>query len=82
MKYAKLINNYPAYAPNPIHYKRYIVANPSVKMLTELGYKPVEYSPTPDFDPDTGYYWAEKWYETDTHIIQSWEQLPIEPVER
>lgn len=82
MYYAKLIDGFPSYAPNPIHYKGYVIGNPPGKILTALGYKPVEYSSMPDFDPKEGHYWAEKWLETDTRIVQSWEQLPIEPIER
>lgn len=71
MKYAKLIDNFPAYAPNPILIDGFYISNPPGEFYTELGYKPVVYSDKPS-DPPAGFYWAEHWAEDDTNIVQSW----------
>lgn len=40
MKYAKLINNYPAYAPNPILHNGLWYGNPPGEIYEAEGYKP------------------------------------------
>ena len=82
MKYAKLINNFPVYAPNPILLDGFWVGNPPDGDYTKLGYKPVVYSDKPA-DPPIGYYWTERWTEDDTNIVQTWvleqyEDIPAE----
>lgn len=82
MIYAKLINNSPVYAPNPILVDGSYIGNPPGEVYTSEGYKPVVYSDKPA-DPPMGYYWAERWTEDDTNIMQTWvleqyEDIPAE----
>ena len=81
MRYAKLIDGYPQYAPNPIHYDRIWRCNPPDSVYLEQGYKPVTESPFPDTDAQPGFRWQMRWEETDEAIIQTWEQLAIPPDE-
>lgn len=71
MRYAKLINNSPVYAPNPILLDGFYVGNPPDGDYTKLGYKPVMYSPAPE-PAEPGYYWREGWTETTNEIQQTW----------
>lgn len=71
MKYAKLINNYPQYAPNPILHNGLWYGNPPGEIYEAEGYKPVVYSEPPR-DAPSGYQWNEAWGETDTEIVQDW----------
>ena len=71
MKYAKLINNYPTYAPNPILHNGSYIGNPPGSVYEAEGYKPVRYTDPPT-EPGEGYQWSETWSETDTEIVQGW----------
>ena len=71
MKYAKLINSYPTYAPNPILHNGLWYGNPPGSVYLAEGYKPVVYADVPGEDP-VGYYWAETWAEEDGNIQQGW----------
>lgn len=71
MEYAKLINNFPAYAPNPILHNGLWYGNPPTEIYTAKGYKPVRYTDPPT-EPREGYQWAETWSETDTEIVEGW----------
>lgn len=71
MRYAKLLNNYPAYAPNPILHDGLWFGNPPGGIYGAEGYKPVRYAPPPT-EPGEGYQWSETWSETETEIVQSW----------
>ena len=71
MKYAKLINDSPVYAPNPIKIDRTWWCNPPDSIYTEQGYKPVVYSDPPSEAP-AGHQWTETWSEEDGSIIQGW----------
>ena len=71
MRYAKLINNFPSYAPNPILVDGAYIGNPPGSVYEEQGYKPVVYSDKPA-DPPMGYYWAERWTEDGANIVQTW----------
>lgn len=71
MKYAKLINNFPAYAPNPILIDGSYIGNPPTSIYEAEGYKPVKNTDQPEPIGD-GYY-METWTETETEIVQSWE---------
>lgn len=70
MRYAKLIDGYPSYAPNPILVDGVYIGNPPDSVYEAEGYKPVVYSDKPA-DPPVGYYWAERWIEDDV-IMQTW----------
>lgn len=71
MKYAKLINNFPVYATNPIKHDGYWYGNPSAMIYEAEGYKPVRYT-VPPTEPGEGYQWSETWSETATEIVQGW----------
>lgn len=71
MKYAKLINSYPTYAPNPILHNGLWHGNPPGSVYEAEGYKPVVYSDPPT-EPAEGYQWQETWSETETEIVQGW----------
>lgn len=71
MRYAKLINNYPSYAPNPIVVNDFRIGNPPASLLLEQGYKPVVYTDPPGEAP-SGFQWSEIWSEDDFNIQQGW----------
>ena len=71
MKYAKLINNYPTYAPNPILVGDNWIGNPPGEVYEAEGYKPVTYTEPPT-EPGEGYQWVESWSETAEEIVQGW----------
>lgn len=71
MKYAKLINSYPTYAPNPILHNGFWYGNPPGEIYEAEGYKPVHYTEPPT-EPREGYQWSEVWSETETEIVQGW----------
>lgn len=74
MKYAKLINNFPAYAPNPITVDGVRIGNPPAEVYEALGYKPVIYADPPE--PEPGFVAVPHWEETevmgDAVIAQIW----------
>ena len=76
MKYAKLIDNYPVYAPNPIIVGGRRKANPKPELLFSMGYRPVYYGELPEC-PE-GYHYTENWSynEQETEI---WCTYGIEP---
>lgn len=76
-KYAKLVNNYPQFAPNPILHKNTWIGNPSDETYESEGYKLVIYTDIPQ--APEGYYYKEKWNETDNTIIQDWELVELPP---
>lgn len=78
MRYAKLINNSPVYAPNPILVDGVYIGNPPGEVYEAEGYKPVVYSDPPS-DPPAGYQWTETWSEEQGNIQQGWvlEKTPI-----
>lgn len=78
MRYAKLINNVPAYAPNPIKHAGLWYGNPPAEVYLAKGYKPVVYTEPPT-EPTEGYQWVETWSETESEIVQRWVlvEMPI-----
>ena len=76
MRYAKLINNSPVYAPNPILVDGSYIGNPPGSVYGAEGYKPVVYSDLPGPAP-AGYQWTESWSEGDGNIVQSWVLVEI-----
>ena len=76
MRYAKLIDGRPVYAPNPILHNGLWFGNPPGSVYEADGYKPVQYTDPPG-EPDEGYQWVEKWVETETTILQGWEQVLV-----
>lgn len=71
MRYAKLINNSPSFAPNPILHAGLWHGNPPGSVYEAEGYKPVRFTEPPT-EPGEGYQWSETWSETDTEIVQGW----------
>ena len=76
MKYAKLIDNFPSYAPNPILIDGSYIGNPPGSVYEAEGYKPVVYSDPPG-DAPAGYQWTETWSEEDGNIQQGWVLVEI-----
>lgn len=71
MKYAKLIDGSPVYAPRKIRIGNMIYYNPKPAMLLSLGYKPVTFT-QPAEDPLEGFHWEAVWTETEDQIIEDW----------
>lgn len=76
MMYAKLINNFPVYAPNPILHNGLWYGNPPGSVYEAEGYKPVRYT-DPSMEPTEGYQWNETWSETAEEIVQGWELVEV-----
>lgn len=76
MRYAKLINNYPQYAPNPILHNGLWYGNPPGSVYEAEGYKQVRFTDPPT-EPAEGYQWSETWSETATEIVQGWELVEV-----
>lgn len=70
MRYAKLINGNPQFAPNPILRDGLWYGNPPSEVYEADGYKQVEYTNQPE-SPSTGW-WVETWTETEDAIVQGW----------
>ena len=71
MRYAKLNNNRPIYAPNPIKHDGLWYGNPPASVYEAEGYKPVVYADDPGEAP-SGFQWSEIWSEDDFNIQQGW----------
>ena len=81
--YAKLVGGYLEYLRLPVELQSPLIINgvthPAGAHLStnddaaikELGYKPVTRTAMPTRE---GYYYTEKWMETDTAIVQEWEE--------
>ena len=81
--YAKLAGGYLEYLRLPVELQSPLIINgvthPAGTYLStddntairQLGYKPVTRTATPTRE---GYYYTEKWTETDTAIVQGWEE--------
>lgn len=81
MRYAKLIDGYPSYAPNPIKHNGLWYGNPPPEIYLAEGYKPVTFTEPPE--TDIGYTAVEGWAETETEILQTWEivEAEVDPAE-
>lgn len=77
MRYAKLLNDYPSYAPRRLRIGSVIVYNPTDAQLLSEGYLPVIETLMPDVDAQ--HYAAPHWSEQNNQIVQSWtvEEIPI-----
>ena len=71
MRYAKLINDDPSYAPNPILLDGVRIGNPPAELYLGEGFKPVQYTDRPE--PQGAGRYIEKWAETEEAIVQGWE---------
>lgn len=75
MRYAKLINNYPSYAPRRMIIGDKWVYNPTQEQLTELGYLPVVESEPPETDEQ--HYAVASWRIVNDEIVEEWSVLEI-----
>lgn len=90
--YGKLVDGYPQYLRLPIcltepitidaitHLAGAYLSTDDDTAIRQLGYKPVTRTAMPTRE---GYYYTEKWTETDTAIVQEWEEYeqPNEVIE-
>lgn len=74
MIYAKLIDGFPVYAPNPIIIDDRQIGNPPGEVYEAEGYKPVRYTDPPE--PEPGYIAVPGWNETAEAITQTWAVEP------
>ena len=70
MKYAKLIDGYPSYAPNPILHDGNYIGNPPGEVYEAEGYKAVRYTDPPVVAE--GFVAVPGWEEQDEEIVQVW----------
>lgn len=70
MRYAKLIDGVPSYAPNPIKHNGLWYGNPPAEIYAAEGYKPVVLYDEPD--PLGDGHWEEAWNEDNLSIYMSW----------
>lgn len=70
MKYAKLIEGRPVFAPNPIIVEGFLVGNPPADIYTAQGYKPVVVLDQTEAQGDG--YFSETWEDNGTEIVQGW----------
>jgi hypothetical protein len=71
MRYAKLIDGFPIYAPNPILHNGSRIGNPTPEVYLAEGYKPVIFYDEPE--PLGVGRWEEVWTEDAQNIYRSWE---------
>lgn len=71
--FAKLIDNSPSFAPNPIRIEDNYIGNPPDEVYTNEGYKSVQYIEYPQDPIGENYYWEEVWKEIDNIIMRDWE---------
>lgn len=70
-RYAKLANNYPQFAPNPIIINGRALGNPPGEIYLEQGWLPVRFTEAPEAEP--GWHYEETWAEESGEIVQGWE---------
>lgn len=70
MRYAKLIDGFPSYAPNPILHDGLWYGNHPPEIYLAEGYKPVSLTDQPE--PQGVGWWVETWAETEDAIVQGW----------
>ena len=75
MRYAKLINNYPSYAPRLLRIGSAWVYNPTDAQLLAEGYLPVIETEPPE--TDDRHYADPRYVERDGQIVQEWELVEI-----
>lgn len=71
MKYAKLLDGKPVFAPNPIRHNGLWYGNPPGSVYEADGYKPVRFTEPPT--PEPGYIAVPGWEETEEEIVQTWD---------
>ena len=76
-KYGKLQDDILIYAPNVFYEEGRQIITPNYAFLINHGYKLIKYT-TPEHKE--GFITKEKWEETSTEIIQTWEYIEIPDV--
>lgn len=71
MRFAKLINNYPQFAPRHLTVGDYVVYNPPAENYLEQGWLPVRFTEPPE--AEAGWHYEESWSEENGEIVQGWE---------
>ena len=74
MRYAKLLDGKPVYAPNPILHNGLWYGNPPASVYEAEGFKPVRFTEPPETEP--GYIAVPGWEETPEAIVQTWAVEP------
>lgn len=75
MRYAKLVDGYPSYAPKRVIVGDKWVYNPVAEHLTELGFLPVVEAAPPETDEN--HYAVPSWEIVNDEIVESWSVLEI-----
>ena len=75
MQYAKLIHDYPSFAPRRMRIGDMWVYNPTGAQLLAEGYLPVTETPAPETDEQ--HYAEPRWIRADGKIVQTWEIVEI-----
>lgn len=81
MRYAKIINGEPCFAPNPVTAGTNRIGNPPGSVYTAQGYKAVQETPYPAEEAEPGCRWELQWVESADALTQSWVQRPVPPDE-
>ena len=76
MKYAKLIDGYPVFAPNRVVLDDVQIYNAPAEILINLGYFPVYETEMPDC-PE-GYYCVPEWTQESDRIVQGWSIIEMD----
>ena len=71
MRYSKLLDGHPVYAPNPILHDGQRIGNPPGEVYLEEGYKPVQRTDQPE--PLGIGWWEELWTEDNLNIYNTWQ---------
>ena len=71
MTYAKLIDDYPQFAPRHLSVGNDVVYNPPGEIYLEQGWLPVRYTEPPV--AEEGWHYEERWAEVSGEIVQGWE---------
>lgn len=73
MKYAKLIETYPVFAPRHLTVGETVVYNPPGEIYLEQGWLPVRFTEAPQ--AEEGWHYEERWSEDGGEIVQGWEPV-------
>ncbi len=81
MKYAKLFDGCPQFAPNPVLSGVNWYGNAPAELYLALGYKPVTELPFPQQALSDGFRWEAFWSESENAITRDWIIVEIPPDE-
>lgn len=77
--YGKIIDGQLEIAPDNVIYNNVKYMPAPTQILVKMGYKPIEYTPSPESDGD--YHYEHHFEETDDKIIEVWERVEDTPEE-